>query len=114
MSGDTPEVVLGFVEEAERWRLLPQQFPSKVGGRPAWLSPTAPPAAPELGCEVCGLPMVFLLQVSQIITNYSPPPSCMLFKGVLVHINRLEWCQYVVIIIITVICDRFVRSSFIN
>ncbi|KAK2854181.1 hypothetical protein Q5P01_006842 [Channa striata] len=57
------EVVLGFVEEAEPWRLRSPQFPSKVGGKPAWLSQTGLPSLPELECEICRLPMVFLLQV---------------------------------------------------
>uniref|UniRef100_A0A3P8VFY3 Programmed cell death 2 n=1 Tax=Cynoglossus semilaevis TaxID=244447 RepID=A0A3P8VFY3_CYNSE len=57
------EVVLGFLEEAERWRLLSPQFPSKVGGKPAWLSQRGLPSAEELECETCHLPMVFLLQV---------------------------------------------------
>ncbi|XP_003969537.1 programmed cell death protein 2 isoform X1 [Takifugu rubripes] len=67
MSRDTnstpPEVVLGFLEEAKHWRLLPPQFPSKVGGRPAWLSQRNLPSPHELECEVCRLPMAFLLQV---------------------------------------------------
>ncbi|KAK5915166.1 hypothetical protein CesoFtcFv8_000783 [Champsocephalus esox] len=54
------EVVLGFLEEVEPWRLLAPQFPSKVGGRPAWLSRTG---LPGLQCEMCRLPMAFLLQV---------------------------------------------------
>lgn len=58
------EVVLGFLEEAERWRLLSPQFPSKVGGKPAWLSLRGLPEVPQLECEMCRLPLVFLLQVS--------------------------------------------------
>ncbi|XP_059179842.1 programmed cell death protein 2 [Centropristis striata] len=57
------EVVLGFLEEAEPWRLLSPQFPSKVGGKPAWLSQTGLPSLPGLECEICRLPMAFLLQV---------------------------------------------------
>uniref|UniRef100_A0A8C5H2H7 MYND-type domain-containing protein n=1 Tax=Gouania willdenowi TaxID=441366 RepID=A0A8C5H2H7_GOUWI len=57
------EVVLGFLEEAESWRLRSQQFPSKVGGKPAWLSQRGLPSVPGIQCEKCGLPMVFLLQV---------------------------------------------------
>ncbi|XP_058485409.1 programmed cell death protein 2 [Solea solea] len=56
-------VVLGFLEEAEPWRLCSPQFPSKVGGKPAWLSLTNPPSLAELECGTCRLPMVFLLQV---------------------------------------------------
>ncbi|XP_035538005.1 programmed cell death protein 2 isoform X2 [Morone saxatilis] len=57
------EVVLGFLEEAEPWRLLSPQFPSKVGGKPAWLSQKGLPSLPGLDCEICRLPMAFLLQV---------------------------------------------------
>lgn len=68
MSSDTnmssAEVVLGFLEEAEPWRLLSPQFPSKVGGTPAWLSQRGLPSLPGLECEICRLPMAFLLQVS--------------------------------------------------
>lgn len=56
-------VVLGFLEEAEHWRLRSPQFPSKVGGRPAWLSQLQLPAPAELLCERCRLPLGFLLQV---------------------------------------------------
>ncbi|MCI4376278.1 hypothetical protein PGIGA_G00186830 [Pangasianodon gigas] len=56
-------VVLGFLEEAEPWQLASAQFPSKVGGRPAWLSQLNLPTVAELVCEKCQLPTVFLLQV---------------------------------------------------
>ncbi|XP_029353523.1 programmed cell death protein 2 [Echeneis naucrates] len=59
----SPEVVLGFLEEAEPWRLRSPQFPSKVGGKPAWLSQRGLPSAAGLECEICRLPMAFLLQV---------------------------------------------------
>ncbi|XP_043560184.1 programmed cell death protein 2 isoform X2 [Chiloscyllium plagiosum] len=55
-------VELGFVEPAPAARLLSSQFPSKVGGRPAWLSLQLP--EPErLRCGGCARPMIFLLQV---------------------------------------------------
>lgn len=57
------EVVLGFLEEAERWRLRSPQFPSKVGGKPAWLSQRGLPSLPGLECEICRLPLALLLQV---------------------------------------------------
>ncbi|XP_030628367.1 programmed cell death protein 2 [Chanos chanos] len=63
-------VVLGFLEEAEPWQLLASQFPSKVGGKPAWLSQVDLPALPELTCEKCNLPQVFLLQVYAPIAGY--------------------------------------------
>ncbi|CAL8403765.1 unnamed protein product [Boreogadus saida] len=69
MSGGKPnteqemEVILGFVEEAEPWELRSPQFPSKVGGKPAWLGYRDVPSLPVLECDICQLPMVFLLQV---------------------------------------------------
>ncbi|XP_069549809.1 programmed cell death protein 2 [Brachyistius frenatus] len=67
MTGDTNmspvEVVLGFLEEAESWRLRSSQFPSKVGGKPAWLSQRGLPSSSGLECEMCRLPLAFLLQV---------------------------------------------------
>ncbi|XP_078412671.1 programmed cell death protein 2 [Cetorhinus maximus] len=62
-NGEAPAPVeLGFVEPAAPARLLSSQFPSKVGGRPAWLSLQLPD--PErLRCGGCARPMVFLLQV---------------------------------------------------
>uniref|UniRef100_A0A3P8S9I9 Programmed cell death 2 n=1 Tax=Amphiprion percula TaxID=161767 RepID=A0A3P8S9I9_AMPPE len=57
------EVVLGFLEEAESWRLRSPQFPSKVGGKPAWLSQRGLPSLSGLECEICRLPLAFLLQV---------------------------------------------------
>ncbi|CAN9506961.1 unnamed protein product [Ophioblennius macclurei] len=57
------KVDLGFLEKAEAWRLLSPQFPSKVGGKPAWLSQRGLPSASRLECETCRQPMVFLLQL---------------------------------------------------
>ncbi|TNN56291.1 Programmed cell death protein 2 [Liparis tanakae] len=73
MSGDpsrsSVEVDLGFLEEAEPWRLLSPQFPSKVGGKPAWLSQTGLPPEPGLECDICRLPLAFLLQVPMAETD---------------------------------------------
>uniref|UniRef100_UPI00398F0329 programmed cell death protein 2 n=1 Tax=Pristiophorus japonicus TaxID=55135 RepID=UPI00398F0329 len=55
-------VELGFAERAAPARLVSSQFPSKVGGRPAWLSLQLP--GPELlRCGGCAQPLLFLLQV---------------------------------------------------
>ncbi|XP_077202748.1 programmed cell death protein 2 isoform X1 [Paroedura picta] len=64
-------VELGFVEEAaeEPWRLRREQFPSKVGGRPAWLGESGLPGPSELRCGACGQPCAFLLQL------YAPLPE---------------------------------------
>ncbi|XP_074521957.1 programmed cell death protein 2 [Halichoeres trimaculatus] len=69
-SSSPAEVVLGFLEEAEPWRLLSPQFPSKVGGKPAWLSQTGLPTLPGLECEKCHQPMAFLLQVYAPISGH--------------------------------------------
>ncbi|XP_062980478.1 programmed cell death protein 2 [Elgaria multicarinata webbii] len=63
-------VELGFVEEdAAAWRLRSDQFPCKVGGRPAWLGEAGLPGPAELRCGVCGQPCAFLLQL------YAPLPD---------------------------------------
>ncbi|XP_012669778.2 programmed cell death protein 2 isoform X2 [Clupea harengus] len=56
-------VMLGFVEEADAWQLCSPQFPSKVGGGPAWLSQSDLPTLSNLTCAKCQLPTAFLLQV---------------------------------------------------
>ncbi|XP_037673740.1 programmed cell death protein 2 isoform X2 [Choloepus didactylus] len=56
-------VELGFAEEAPAWRLRSEQFPSKVGGRPAWLAQGGLPGPAELACGLCGRPLAFLLQL---------------------------------------------------
>ncbi|XP_058530010.1 programmed cell death protein 2-like [Ochotona princeps] len=62
-------VELGFAEEAPAWRLRSEQFPSKVGGRPAWLGAAGLPGPGALACALCGRPLAFLLQV------YAPLPG---------------------------------------
>ncbi|XP_044865075.1 programmed cell death protein 2 [Mauremys mutica] len=62
-------VELGFAEEAAPWRLRSAQFPSKVGGRPAWLGESGLPGPAELRCGRCGRPCAFLLQL------YAPLPG---------------------------------------
>ncbi|XP_042523681.1 programmed cell death protein 2 isoform X1 [Dipodomys spectabilis] len=62
-------VELGFAEPAPAWRLRSEQFPSKVGGRPAWLGAAGLPGPGALSCPRCGRPLAFLLQV------YAPLPG---------------------------------------
>ncbi|XP_043855613.1 programmed cell death protein 2 isoform X2 [Dromiciops gliroides] len=64
-----PVVELGFAVEAPGWRLRSEQFPSKVGGRPAWLSECGLPGPAELACPLCRRPLAFLLQL------YAPLPD---------------------------------------
>lgn len=56
-------VDLGFVEDCESWRLESRFFPSKVGGKPAWLDLKNIPDAEQLACDYCKDPCVFLCQV---------------------------------------------------
>ena len=58
------QVELGFVENAEEFLLKSRFFPSKLGGRPAWLSLESLPTTEELSCSECSRPMSFLLQIS--------------------------------------------------
>ena len=60
---DECEWLLGFVEPPrKRADLLRHRFPSKVGGRPAWLDPLHLPTEEQLTCRVTGKPLDFLLQ----------------------------------------------------
>ncbi|XP_063773706.1 programmed cell death protein 2 isoform X2 [Pseudophryne corroboree] len=63
MAANVTVVELGFLQESESWRLLSPQFPSKAGGRPAWLGEAGVPGPEALQCGVCGKPLAFLLQV---------------------------------------------------
>lgn len=62
----SPCVDLGFCEKTDAWRLQSHFFPSKVGGKPAWLALKPLPKPDDLKCSICGDPCVFLLQI------YSP------------------------------------------
>ncbi|XP_060081700.1 programmed cell death protein 2-like [Ylistrum balloti] len=62
--GVDENVELGFLEETNPCLLRSHYFPSKVGGKPSWLSLKQLPI--DISCKTCGKPAVFLLQV------YSP------------------------------------------
>ncbi|XP_059615629.1 programmed cell death protein 2 [Phlebotomus argentipes] len=57
------DVDLGFVEESEDYLLTNTYFPSKVGGRPAWLDLEHLPHPDELKCASCKQPCIFLCQI---------------------------------------------------
>ncbi|XP_075970566.1 zinc finger protein RP-8 [Anticarsia gemmatalis] len=57
------KVDIGFLEEKENWLLHPRFFPSKVGGKPAWLDLKNLRAPNELICKKCSDPLVFLCQI---------------------------------------------------
>ncbi|XP_072754018.1 programmed cell death protein 2 isoform X2 [Anoplolepis gracilipes] len=54
---------LGFVETCESWELSSRFFPSKVGGKPAWLDLKNIPGKSDLECEYCNDVCVFLCQI---------------------------------------------------
>ncbi|XP_006876249.1 PREDICTED: programmed cell death protein 2 [Chrysochloris asiatica] len=62
-------VELGFAEKAPAWRLRSALFPSKAGGRPAWLGEAGLPGPAALSCPRCGRSPAFLLQL------YAPLPG---------------------------------------
>lgn len=65
-------VELGFAAAADpedAWRLRSAYFPSKLGGRPAWLGEDGLPGPGALRCARCQQPRAFLLQL------YAPLPG---------------------------------------
>lgn len=54
---------IGFLEKKESWQLHPRFFPSKVGGKPAWLDLENLPNPKDLLCKLCEEPLIFLCQV---------------------------------------------------
>lgn len=70
---DNPEVDIGFLEESPSWKLESRFFPSKVGGKPAWLNLEQLPSLEELNCKICQKPCIFLCQIYAPFEEY---PSC--------------------------------------
>ncbi|CAG5118147.1 unnamed protein product [Candidula unifasciata] len=57
-------VKLGFIEEDTDLSLLKSQFfPSKIGGKPSWLSLEPVLGGEDLKCQKCSDPCIFLMQV---------------------------------------------------
>ncbi|KAK9174093.1 Programmed cell death protein 2 C-terminal putative domain protein [Cryptosporidium meleagridis] len=58
------DVLLGYLEKPRTPLVLDSRyFPSKFGGKPAWLNPQNLPQYRDLQCNICGTRMRFLLQV---------------------------------------------------
>ncbi|XP_028162472.1 programmed cell death protein 2 isoform X1 [Ostrinia furnacalis] len=57
------KVDIGFLEEKNSWQLHPKFFPSKVGGKPAWLDLQNLPNPSQLTCKKCSDPLIFLCQI---------------------------------------------------
>ncbi|XP_044748306.1 programmed cell death protein 2 [Coccinella septempunctata] len=57
------KVDLGYSEPSESWKLESKFFPSKIGGKPAWLALEGVPSGEDVSCAKCGEPMTFLCQI---------------------------------------------------
>ena len=63
-AGRTKGVELGFLEKPDAsTNLTSSNFPSKVGGKPAWLELMRLPVPEQLACNICKRPMVLLIQL---------------------------------------------------
>jgi pre-rRNA-processing protein TSR4 len=67
----TPGIELGYLEECAPWKLESRFFPSKVGGKPAWLDLSDMPS--KIHCGKCNKPCIFLCQV---YAPYEEMDSC--------------------------------------
>lgn len=63
MNKQQERVDLGYVEECSSGLLTNKYFPSKVGGKPAWLDLQNIPKPSDLECAECKEPNVFLCQI---------------------------------------------------
>ncbi|XP_063379177.1 programmed cell death protein 2 [Cydia fagiglandana] len=57
------KVDIGTLEKKSSWLLHPRFFPSKIGGKPAWLDLENIPHPKDLTCKKCGDPLVMICQV---------------------------------------------------
>jgi pre-rRNA-processing protein TSR4 len=91
------EVELGFVEEAEDpEQLTGPHFPSKVGGKPAWLDNAHLPRPEDTECSVCRKPMTFLLQVyAPVPVHDSAPEGAEYHRTMFVFMCRNPGCHSV-------------------
>ncbi|EDW02291.1 programmed cell death protein 2 [Drosophila grimshawi] len=82
-------VDLGFAEQVDNTAWLSNRyFPSKLGGRPAWLELDALPATAQLQCQQCQAPQAFLCQL------YAPKEDEFNFhRSIYVFLCRNPDCQ---------------------
>lgn len=88
-------IELGFLEHCDSWRLESRFFPSKVGGKPAWLSLKPLPTSDELTCEKCGKIMVFLSQMYapyDLGVNENPQLNHNFHRTIFVFLCRNSGC----------------------
>lgn len=57
------KVDIGFVESCEPWEVESRFFPSKIGGKPAWLDLKNLPEFSQIACDYCKSPCIFLCQI---------------------------------------------------
>lgn len=70
-SAASPKTIeLGFLEECEPWLLTNTFFPSKIGGKPAWLELENIPTLDLLKCRKCQEILVFLCQVRSLAESH--------------------------------------------
>lgn len=78
------------MQKCESWRLESKFFPSKVGGKPAWLNLKDIPGERDLQCEYCKEPCIFLCQI------YAPydDSMCAFHRTIYVFIcKKVECCK---------------------
>ena len=63
MTEITTNVDIGFAEVCEHWKVESRIFPSKIGGKPAWLDLDNVPNAEDLRCNICKRVLIFLCQI---------------------------------------------------
>lgn len=56
-------VDIGFVEKIDKYLLKSHYFPSKIGGKPSWLSLRNLPTIQDSQCSSCSAPLIFLAQI---------------------------------------------------
>lgn len=80
---------IGFAEECDSWLLESNQFPSKIGGKPAWLDLNCLPTSTDLKCLTCEKQMIFLCQI------YAPYEECLnnFHRTIYVFICRNSQCS---------------------
>jgi len=67
---------LGFLESidpSDSWQLESRFFPSKLGGKPAWLNLKNLPSSSQILCPSCSIPRSFLCQ---LYANIDDKPDC--------------------------------------
>jgi len=83
-------VELGYVEEmGDRVLLRNFYFPSKVGGKPAWLTLNPLPDKSILRCKVCSQQMCFLMQI--YAPDYDQP--CAFHRSLFLFVCRIGACS---------------------